>query len=380
MSKRLLPAALFGTLCLPVLGVPQGGVPAPGSVAPSFEGVTWHAADAAHGTVVQQAVSGGGLQIQKPQGNGYPAWYGFPVLVLTLPDNAGADVIAFGELAQRANEDRGLVVVTITKAAPPTPEPDSGGAPSDAQRGEDEAADTPPSSQLVAGRALESSPWCPDAAPRAIVLGPTGEVIGAAYVRADRDEVLELLAVALNRYPAAPLEEDLGEPVREAQSKYFAGDWEAARKLANKLAKSLSRSNPEAAQAALRLAAKVDEHERALRAGIIDANREMYSSVKLAALVAATRRGFPRSAAASEAEAAAALQLKDMGRETAYRVAEEWVEILPSRPALFPDVADARGKKYAKALEALTKRANLSSDLTRHAQSLVLRYELAARR
>ena len=70
----------------------------------------------------------------------------------------------------------------------------------------------------------------------------------------------------------------------------------------------------------------------------------------------------------------------DMGRETAYRVAEEWIETLPDRPALFPDVPDARGKKYAKTLEALTKRANLSSDLTRHAQSLVLRYELAARR
>jgi hypothetical protein len=133
-----------------------------------------------------------------------------------------------------------------------------------------------------------------------------------------------------------------------------------------------------ATSAARALVAKVEEQERALRAALVEANSGMPDAERLATIVAATRRGFPKGKAAEEAEAAADLQRKDMGREVAYRVAEAWVEALPTRPALFPEVADARGKRYAKELDGLTKMATFDGDLTRHAKNLILRFELAS--
>jgi hypothetical protein len=191
---------------------------------------------------------------------------------------------------------------------------------------------------------------------------------------------LELLEDALARYPALPFTEDLGPVVREAQTKYFTGEWDAARKLAEKLAKKLERTDESAANAARSLVTKVEEQERALRAALVDANRGMNAAERLATVVAAIRRGFPKGRAADEAEVAADLQRKEMGRDVAYRVAEAWVEALPERPALFPEVADSRGKRYAKDLDALTKMATFDGDVTRHAKNLLLRYELASRR
>lgn len=341
---------------------------APESVAPSLVDVQWQVAQPEAG-VVERAASSEGLGArQRPRGEGYPAWYGFPVLVLSLPVGDNVEAVAFGELAQRANEDRGLVVVTISAANAP---------PADADEAPEFVA---PSSALLAGVAPETSAWCPDAAPRAIVLGPTGEVVGGARPLTERAELLEALESALGRYPAVPIQADLGDAVREAQALYFAGEWDAARKSAEKLAKKLERGDPSAAAAATSLVVKVQEQERALRAALIEANRGMNSAHRLATIVAATRRGFPRGAARDEAETAADLQRKDMGRDVAYRVAEAWVEALPERPALFPEVPDARGKRYAKRLDALTKRATFDGDLTRLAKSLLLRYELAAQR
>jgi len=354
----------------------------PGRVAPPFEGVTWNVEQPAAGTVTRQTVSTGGPVVRRPDGQGYPAWYGFTVLVLALPEGSNADVIALGELALRANEDRGLVVVTVSKAPLPPAEAEG----EDGADAEPAAGATPevvlraPSAALLAGFAPDSSPWCPDPAPRAIVVGPSGEIVGAVRLMSDRGELLTLLEDALSRYPSLPLAEDLGVAVRDAQSKYFAGEWDAARKLAEKLAKKLERTDEAAAAAARALVTQVDEQERALRAALVEANGGMNSAERLATIVAATLRGFPKGKAAEEADAAADLQRKDMGREVAYRVAEAWVEALPLRPALFPEVADARGKRYAKELEGLTKMATFDGDLTRHAKNLLLRFELASRR
>lgn len=374
-------------------GSPSHGSPAlggpfdAGRVAPSLAGVTWHTEPKADGAVIQRQVNSGEFQPKRPDGQGYPAWHGFPVLVLAIPEGVSPEVLAFAERVARANDDRGLVVVTVSKAppAPPAPAADAEGD-GDGEGESPAPATTPPpeftapSAALVAGTAEESSPWCPDAAPRAIVLGPSGEVVGAVRLMAEEPALLELLADALNRYPALPLEEDLGDAVREPQARYFAGEWDAARKAAEKLAKKLERTDVAGAEAARTLARKVDEHERALRATLLELNGAMFAADRLAAVVGAIRRGFPRSKAAEEAEAAAELQLKDMSREVPFRVAEAWFESLPERPALFPEVADAAGKKYAKRLEALTKMATFDGDLTRRAKSLLLRFELAARR
>jgi hypothetical protein len=352
----------------------------PGRVAPSFEGVTWNVEQATAGTVTRQTVSTGGPVVRKPDGQGYPAWYGFSVLVLALPEGSNAEILALGELAQRANEDRGLVVVTLSKA-PRTPVEEQSADEADTKPATQAAPGVDlqsPSASLLAGFALDSSPWCPDPAPRAIVIGPSGEIVGAVRLMSERAALLTLLEDALNRHPAQPLSEDLGPTVREAQAKYFAGEWDAARKLAEKLAKKLERTDEAATSAARALVAKVEEQERALRAALVEANSGMHGAERLATIVAATRRGFPKGKAAEEAEAAAELQRKDMSREVAYRVAEAWVEALPTRPALFPEVADARGKRYAKELDGLTKMATFDGDLTRHAKNLLLRYELAS--
>ncbi len=160
---------------------------------------------------------------------------------------------------------------------------------------------------------------------------------------------------------------------------YFAGEWEGAAKSAEKLAKRLARTDAEGAAAAQRLVAKVDEHERALRAAVIDAAGAFDSGERLALLAAALRRGFPRSRALADAESALASQRKDFARSAGLEVAEEWVAALPGRPVLFPEVVDTRGRKYMKALEALTKRVNYDGPLTRRARHLLLRAEGAPR-
>jgi len=356
----------------------------PGAVAPSLDGVQWFDPDAAArapgGGQVEtqrQMVGSSDLGVRRPSGNGYPAWYGFPVLVLALPEGAGAEAVAFAELVQRANHDRGLVVVTLSRLAPAAP-----AAQDEAEKGDgaDGApAFAPPSATLLAGRAPEDSPWCPDPAPRAIVLGPTGEVVGVTRAIDGKGELVALLEDALGRYPAVPLQADLGAAVREAQQLYFAGQWEAAGKGADKLAKRLARTDAEGAAAAQSLVAKVDEHERALRAAVIEAAAAFDSGERLALLAAALRRGFPRSRALEDAENALAAHRKDFGRAAGLEVAEQWVAALPGRPALFPEVVDTRGRKHVKALEALTKRVNFDGPLTRRARHLLLRAESAPR-
>lgn len=367
-STTLAAAAALGSLASLTSAAGLEGPFEPGRVAPPFAGVTWHDAPAAEGTAERQVVRSAGLDTRRPEGHGYPAWHGFVVLVLVLPEGSATEALALGELAARANEDRGLVVVTVQRA--PTP----------AAEGEEEPGFTPPSATLLAGTADESSAWHPDGATRAVILGPTGEVVGAARVPGERDVLLTLLEDALNRFPAAPLAADLGAAVRPALREYFAGEWDTARRSAEKLAKKLERADPDGAAAARSLVAKVDEHERALRAALVESSGSWMGSADLAALVAAIRRGFPRSKAADEAELVADQQLQDMARETAFRVATAWVDALPERPALFPDVADSRGKRYAKRLEALTKMATFDGDLTRRAKALLMRFELAAAR
>lgn len=183
----------------------------PGAVAPPLDGVAWFDRDAqkpagGEGQVETQRQSQGSsdLGVRRPNGNGYPAWYGFPVLVLSLPAGAGAEAVALAELVQRANEDRGLVVVTLSPSAAP------------AEEGATAAPFTPPSAVLLAGAVPADSPWCPDPAPRAIVLGPSGEVVGSTRACDARGELSTLLEDALGRFPAAPLDQDLGAAVREA--------------------------------------------------------------------------------------------------------------------------------------------------------------------
>jgi hypothetical protein len=213
-----------------------------------------------------------------------------------------------------------------------------------------------------------------------VVLGPTGEVVGAVRLMAGEKELMELLAEALLRHPAKPLDADVPDPALGAQTLYFAGEWDAARRAAEKETKKLARQDPEASEAVTALVRKVDEHERALRAALVDASQGPHRAEELATLVAAIQRGFPRSKAAEEAKLVADAQLADFGRQMGYEVAAAWVAALPDRPVLFPEVADARGKKYAKTLEAMMRKVNFDGELTRRSKDLLLRYELAQKR
>ncbi|MEM9383369.1 MAG: hypothetical protein AAGB93_25730, partial [Planctomycetota bacterium] len=274
---------------------------------------------------------------------------------------------AFAELAGRANADRGLVVVALLPAASVDEEA--------------RESPTPIAEGGVTGLVPDGSTWMPVGGPRVVVLGPSGERIGSAQVPDDEKAALELVRSALERYPVPRLAADLPDALRDAQSSYFGGEWSRARKESEKVAKKSAKKDPDLAAEAKELVERIDAFERDLQTELADAEGAGMELERLATVIAATQRGFPRGPGAKAAKSIVARQRKDMGRSMAWAAAEEYVSLLPERPVLFPEQADPRAKKYAKKLTGLTRRAaTFEGDVTRKVRSLLARYDAAAAR
>jgi len=356
---------MIATLSLLVLA--PLGADAGNSVAPPLSGVFWsRSAGSAERQVEQVSTSSSTSWMPKqPRGAGLDAWAGRPVLILQLPNDRGhAEAIAFAQLLGRANADRGLILAALL------PKSSTGGS--------GETTPEPIVPDLVTGLVPDESPWVPGGGVTAVVLGPSGERIGSAALPGGEDAVVDLLHVALNRHPAPRLEADLPEPLRAAQAQYFAGEWSRARKAAERVASKAARKDAALAAAATGFIGTLDAFERDLQNALVEADGDSLRLERLATLATVIERGFPKSPGAKSAKSITARQKKNMGRAMAWSAAEEYVEILPERPVLFPERADSSSKKYAKKLQSMTNRAaTFEGDVTRKARALLVRHEAA---
>lgn len=366
-------------------------------VAPGFEGVRWSAEEEPKKAASRpQFLSSSPAP---PKGAGLEAWAGRVVVLLQLPnDRGGAEQLDFLGTIQEANADRGLVAVVLL----PGPEVESGEEPGGGPEGDapgetasdsDEAFSSgsdgggdfaPVRSGLKTGLVPEGSPWGPAGGSRALVVGPSGELLGSCELPGEEDEVYELFSAALLRYPAPSLASPLPEELSAAGTLYFGGEWAKARKAAAKVAKRMARKDPEVAARGDALVRVIDGFERDLFVAFTEAEGGGYSSMEqLATIAAAAQRGFPRSKLAKFAKdtpdrLARAGALSGFSSISSWILASEYVELLEERPPLFPVVVDSKSKRFAKELSSLLARtSNYGGNLTRRVQSLLTRYEAA---
>ena len=363
-------------------------------VAPGFEGVRWSAEEEPKKAASRpQFLSSSPAP---PKGAGLEAWAGRVVVLLQLPnDRGGAEQLDFLGTIQEANADRGLVAVVLL----PGPDEEPVDPPED-ERGEDTPEGTVSDSAeasssgsdgdggfapirpgLKTGLVPEGSPWSPAGGTRALVMGPSGELLGSCELPGEEDEVLELFSAALLRYPAPRLESPLPEELADAGALYFGGEWSKARKAAAKVAMRL---DPDVAARGDALRRIIDGFERDLFVAFTEAEAGGYSSMeRLATIAAAAQRGFPRSKLAKFAKEtpdrlARAGALSGFSSISSWVLASEYVELLEDRPPLFPVVVDSKAKRFAKELSSLLARtSNYGGDLTRRIQSLLTRHEAA---
>lgn len=375
-------------------GVPGGRAD---QVAPGFEDVRWSAEAAAPQRPSRpQFLSSSPAP---PKGAGLEAWAGRVVVLLQLPnDRGGAEQLDFLGTIQEANADRGLVAVVLL----PGPDEESVDLPED-ERGEDTPGGTvsdsveassagsdggggfaPIRPGLKTGLVPEGCPWSPAGGTRALVMGPSGELLGSCELPGEEDEVLELFSRALLRYPAPRLKSPLPEELADAGALYFGGEWSKARKAAAKVAKRMARKAPDVAARGDALVRVIDGFERDLFVAFTEAEGGGYSSMeRLANIAAAAQRGFPRSKLAKFAKETPdrlgrAGALSGFSSISSWVLASEYVELLEDRPPLFPVVVDSKAKRFAKELSGLlTRTSSYGGGLTRRIQSLLTRHEAA---
>ncbi len=367
MITALPVLALASALCSPA----STAIQATGdTVAPAFEGIEWVGLSESMTDEFKRVTDSSSFngQPKRPREASLDAWSGRAVLVLQLPNPFDqGEAVALAELIGRANRDRGLLVAVLL----PDHEPEEAVADKDHPRVSDD---------VYVGFASEESPWRPGGGVHAVVLGPSSEQVGSVELPAGEDELIDLLHVALNRFPAPRLEADLPEPLRAAQAQYFGGDWSRARKSAQKVAKKAAKKDAELAQIARDFVQALDAFELDLKIQIVNADAGNLALERLATVAAAAESGFPKGTAAKTGKEITARQKKQMGRAMAFAAADDYVEILPERPVLFPERASSRGKKYAKKLKAMTNRtATFEGDVTRKARAILARYEGARR-
>ena len=353
-------------------------------VAEPFDGVRWSdgraAADEEEGEVRKEVSSEKRVPyvIEPPDGGGLEAWAGRPVLLLQLPHDRGwAEELRFADDARVANLDRGLVVAVLLPDAEAAVTEDGAEAPEPSPVEEIQP-------EMRTGRVPADSGWSPTGGARAVVLGPSGEVVGSAALPAEEDDARELLRLAMLRYPAPRLSGPLPEPLEDAGALYFDGEWAKARKAAAKVARRAARRDPDLADRAEELVRSVDAFERDLRVRFVEeeSSGSSFELESLARLAAAAERGFPRTdlgklAKETPERIARAGARSGFSRITAWVLSAEYVELLEERPALFPLEANARGGRYAKKLSSLQLRtSSFQGDLSRKIRMLLMRYEV----
>ncbi len=406
----ILPISPLVLLACLILGAPGGAGPQEvlgaraDQVAPSFEGVRWSVEEEP-----AKARSKGPARPLRPQalssypdppkGAGLEAWAGRVVVLLQLPnDRGGAQQLDLLETIQEANADRGLVAVVLLPGPEVGSSEEPGGGPEEDAPGEtvsdsEEASSSgsnggggfaPIRSGLKTGLVPEGSPWGPGGGSRALVVGPSGELLGSCELPGEEDEVYELFSAAFLRYPAPSLASPLPEALSAAGTLYFGGEWAKARKAAAKVAKRMARKDPEVAARGDALVRVIDGFERDLFVAFTEAEGGGYSSMEqLATIAAAAQRGFPRSKLAKFAKdtpdrLARAGALSGFSSISSWILASEYVELLEERPPLFPVVVDSKAKRFAKELSSLLARtSSYGGNLTRRVQSLLTRYEAA---
>ena len=247
---------------------------------PGFEGVRWSVEEEPKKAASQRPSRPQFLSSSPapPKGAGLEAWAGRVVVLLQLPnDRGGAEQLDFLGTIQEANADRGLVAVVLLPGPDeePVDQPGDGrgddtpeGTVSDSAEASSSGSDgdggfAPIRPGLKTGLVPEGSPWSPAGGSRALVMGPSGELLGSCELPGEEDEVLELFSAALLRYPAPRLESPLPEELADAGALYFGGEWSKARKAAAKVAKRMARKDPRRRRSGGR--ARTDH--RRLRAG-----------------------------------------------------------------------------------------------------------------
>jgi hypothetical protein len=202
------------------------------------------------------------------------------------------------------------------------------------------------------------------------VVGRSGEVVWAGNPVRSEKLFLEALAGALAVWPAAPLERELAEPLWVAVALYHGGEWDVARKSAERAAKRAK--DPDLAEDANYLVKVIDDFERDLL-GVVSDNTGMRHQLRLARLYLALERGLPRSSAFGVAEELVKEYRKSM-TAAVFADALKWAELEAERPVLFPTRRDSAGKRFAKKIAGFVRNQN-DTPLTRTVSGMLTHFE-----
>ena len=215
------------------------------------------------------------------------------------------------------------------------------------------------------------SPYLPVVGPAALtVIGRSGEVVWTGDPAKGEKDLLAACHDALMNWPALALEGDLDEALDDAVAAYFAGDWAKARKLAKKVAARAE--DPELAEDVTYLTARLDELEFALLEDV-RGTTGAWKQLRLLRLHRALARGFPSSRALEECANLLENRRKTLGAGSLLDD-QNWIELEPDRPVLFPLRKDAAGKRFAKKIGKLIRNAN-DTELTRLVRDMLATFE-----